>query len=246
MQQQFETAKKLRAIRERAGLSMAAIAKAMGLKGSSSYQRYEEEAGYQKRRFLLPEVAEKVAQAVAGKGTPPITRAEVMALAGVSPSAVVEIPEISPFSQQLLASSVSGRARFATGEPDLAGPKNLKVLGFVKAGLVGLYPNNGDTLEMTDRPPFLIGVPDAYAVYIDDRSMFPVLRPGHMIYVHPLKPARPEDLVVIQVSEETAYVKELVRRTDKHIICRQYNPEGEVKYPVTAKIHLVVGIRTVG
>lgn len=149
-------------------------------------------------------------------------------------------------AKQYLGSATQGGVRSAAGEPELVGPRNLKVLGFVKAGRIGWYPGNGETLEMTERPPMLIGVPDAYAVYVDDKSMFPALRPGYLLWVHPRKPAKPEDLVIIQVNEETAFVKEYVRRTEKHIICRQHNPEEEVRYPADSTVHLVVGIRTSG
>jgi len=149
-------------------------------------------------------------------------------------------------AKQSLAETSLERVRSATGEPAAFGPKDVKVLGFVKAGKIGWYPDNGSTLEMTDRPPMLVGVPDAYAVYIDDRSMCPALKPGHMVWVHPFRPPRPEDFVVVQVSEEEAYIKEYVRKTDKHVICRQYNPAEELKYPISAKIHVVVGVRLVG
>lgn len=149
-------------------------------------------------------------------------------------------------AKRSLADTSQGRVRSASGAPDLVGPKNLNVLGFVKAGRLGFYPDNGETLEMTERPPMLLGVPGAYAVYIDDRSMAPALKPGHLLWVHPKKPARPDDYVIIQQNDGQAFVKEYVRKTDKHIICRQYNPEGEVRFPVDSEIHLVVGIRTSG
>lgn len=145
-----------------------------------------------------------------------------------------------------LENSPRARLRFAKGEPDLEGHGKVEVLGFVKAGRIGWYPDNGSTLEMTDRPPMLVGVPGAYAVYIDDRSMVPALKPGQMVWVHPYRPPRPEDFVIVQVSEEEAYIKEFVRKTDKQIVCKQYNPVEELKYPISAKIHVVVGIRTVG
>lgn len=75
---------RLRELRERAGLSRDALAKAIGLKGSSSYQRYET-ADY-KKKYISVEMAENISKAICGKGNPPITHDEVMNLSGVKPA----------------------------------------------------------------------------------------------------------------------------------------------------------------
>jgi len=76
---------KLKALRERSGLSMAAAARACGFRGASSYQRYENPSLFTKK-YLPLDLAEKLVRAIAGKGVPPITREEVMALAGREPA----------------------------------------------------------------------------------------------------------------------------------------------------------------
>lgn len=70
---------KFKDLRERAGLSLAALAKAMGYRNSSSIQRYENPDLYTKE-FLSSDVAKKLARAVAGRGIPPITEEEVWSL----------------------------------------------------------------------------------------------------------------------------------------------------------------------
>lgn len=45
----------LKALRERAGLSMAEMAKLLGYKGASSYQRYEDSETYNEG-YLLPDL----------------------------------------------------------------------------------------------------------------------------------------------------------------------------------------------
>lgn len=144
--------------------------------------------------------------------------------------------------QDDIVSLPSGKLRSAPGTSFL-GPKDLKVLGFVKAGKVGYYPDNGETLEMTDRPPQLVGVPGGYAVYVDDDSMVPALKPGFILWVHPKKPALPGDNIIIQLVDGQTFVKELVRRTEKFLICKQWNPEGDVRYDQNKikDVHLVVG-----
>ena len=72
---------RIKALRERAGLSMADLARALGFRGASSYQRYEDPVLFTKPYVPL-DMAEKLTAALAGRGTPPISRVEVMALAG--------------------------------------------------------------------------------------------------------------------------------------------------------------------
>lgn len=71
---------KFRAIRERSGLSMDELARAMGYSRASSIQRYEDPSLY-KKDFLAPDIVLKFIKAVAGKGDPKITPEEVWALA---------------------------------------------------------------------------------------------------------------------------------------------------------------------
>ncbi|HET8728570.1 MAG TPA: S24 family peptidase [Alphaproteobacteria bacterium] len=72
----------LRALRERAGLSMDALARELGYRGASSYQRYESEEF--RKPYLPMDLAERLAAALGGRGTPPVAPQEVLALAGVS------------------------------------------------------------------------------------------------------------------------------------------------------------------
>jgi transcriptional regulator with XRE-family HTH domain len=71
---------KFRKIRERAGLSMDELAKAMGYARASSIQRYENADEYTKE-FIAPELIMKMIKAVVGKGEPPITASDVWSLA---------------------------------------------------------------------------------------------------------------------------------------------------------------------
>ena len=62
---------------------MAAVSKAIGYKGASSYQRYEDVDLY-RRKYLSPDLVEKLEPVLVGRGDPPISRDEVRALAGLS------------------------------------------------------------------------------------------------------------------------------------------------------------------
>ena len=71
----------LRALRKRAGLSMRALARDLGYKGASSYQRYEDPDS-QVPGALSPHLVDKLLHVLPGLGDPPITKEEVFRLGG--------------------------------------------------------------------------------------------------------------------------------------------------------------------
>ena len=62
---------------------MDALAKEIGLKGASSYQRYESAGNYRRKEFLPFELAMRIGRVLDGNGIPPVTYADVIALAGI-------------------------------------------------------------------------------------------------------------------------------------------------------------------
>lgn len=82
MAQSDSVTARLKRLRERSGQSMAAIAKGLGLKGASSYQRYETDHLYKKSSLPLTTVL-ALSKLLVGKGSPPITEDEVLSLAGL-------------------------------------------------------------------------------------------------------------------------------------------------------------------
>lgn len=113
-------------------------------------------------------------------------------------------------------------------------PRDLPVLGSGKCGKDGLFEFNGQTLDHVRRPPRLVGVPGAYALYASDHSMSPWREDGSLVYVHPTLPVKPGDYVVVQLHPESdgqappAYIKKLVRRSASEITVLQYNPRKEL------------------
>lgn len=73
----------LRTLRNRAGLSMAVMARELGLKGSSSYQRFEDVALF-RRPYLPLGLLPLFKRALLGKGKPPITVDEINPLFGLT------------------------------------------------------------------------------------------------------------------------------------------------------------------
>jgi len=125
----------------------------------------------------------------------------------------------------------------------LTGPRDLPILGYVRAGTDGFFIANGEVQGYAVRPDLLQGVKDAYAVYVHDMSMFPAFEPGHLAWVDPVRPVKAGDSVVIQLHDGQAYIKRLKRRTERVLICEQWNPAGEIRYTMNdvKSIHLVVG-----
>lgn len=124
-----------------------------------------------------------------------------------------------------------------------SGPRDLPILGFVKAGSEGFFIVNGEIQGYAVRPDLLRGMRDAYAVYVHDDSMFPAFEPGHLVWVDPMRPIRAGDTVIVQLTDGQAFIKRLKRRTEKALICEQWNPAIEVRYETkkVKSLHLVVG-----
>lgn len=235
----------LKQLRERAGLSTQDVADALtALKGTkvskSTYTHYESKKF--KQPFLPVGMAKDLVAVFQPKGVP---ERDVLALAGIE--VYTNAPAASQSQPASPKTTVAGQDKTAlTFEGALnLGPKDLPILGYVKAGSDALFIGNGEVHATTTRPDSLIGVAGAYAVRVHDVSMSPALQPGWTIHVDPHRPCRPGDIVVIQMKDDAAFVKILVRRTEKHIICRQLNPSEEIRYETALhrSVHRVVGAK---
>lgn len=147
------------------------------------------------------------------------------------------------------SSSASRRAGAASSQAGLegwdyrSGPRDLPILGHVKAGQVGLFIDQGERQGVTVRPEALRDVRTAYAVRVHDVSMSPAFEPGYVLHVDPTRPVKPGDNVVIQTVDGQAFIKRLVRRTERVIICEQFNPREPMEFKPTKvrALHMVVG-----
>lgn len=208
---------KLIALRARSGLTLDEVAKAMGLRGRSSVQRLF--AAH--LDTLGPFDALKLADTFAGKGSPPISREEVLALcpfslAGVAPASVPaprhnELPKDVPVYGTAMGA-------FKTGGEEQE----------VEASLL----DQGDVIEYLRRPPGYADRTNLYALYVSGSSMEPRWESGDPIYVDPKRPpAIGDDVVVYLVRSagderelEAVLLKRLVRRSGSYVELEQYNP----------------------
>ncbi|QIG68685.1 repressor protein C [Rhizobium phage RHph_TM3_3_14B] len=116
-------------------------------------------------------------------------------------------------------------------------PRMLPVLGEAVGGDDGQYTFNGQVLDYVACPPSLANVPNAYAVWIDGESMYPRYKSGELVYVHPGKPARRGDDVIVQIKPRDehmpprGFVKELVGFVGDKLVLKQYNPDTRIEFP---------------
>lgn len=127
-------------------------------------------------------------------------------------------------------------------------PRDVPILGSGSCGEDGLFEFNGQTLDHARRPPRLKNVNGAYALYVSGLSMSPWREPGQLVYVHPHQPVKIGDYVVVQMHPEKpgepphAYIKKLLRRTEKDLKLLQYSPREELTLPMrkVKAVHRVI------
>ncbi|WP_375782526.1 helix-turn-helix transcriptional regulator [Roseospira marina] len=213
---------RFRELRERAGLSMDALARAMGFRGASSIQRYMN-PDY-KKTYLTVEIAERAADALAGKGEPPITRDEVLDLCG--PALRTPTAGTAALSSDVDISTIQTEG--------LVGDRDFPIYASAQGGQTGMVVTF-EPVEWVRRPSPLIGVKGGFGVYVVGDSMEPVFRQGDMLLIHPHRPPVNGDDVLVVLTDGNgsteAMVKRLVHRHDKGVCVQQFNPPAEFSIP---------------
>lgn len=112
--------------------------------------------------------------------------------------------------------------------------ERLPVYGQGIGGDDGKFVLNGQRVADAMCPPNLIGVRDAYAVFVDGTSMEPRYFAGETVFLHPHIPVRKGDFVVAQIAADVegdppyGYVKQFVSKSSRGLVLRQLNPpEGQ-------------------
>jgi phage repressor protein C with HTH and peptisase S24 domain len=234
---------KLSALRGRSGLSLEAVARLGGYKGPSSVQVYFGET-YDPSHLDVT-VAAKLAKAMVGKGSPPITRAEVMALTGVAIEPEVSAPfeDVPTLKGQPKDVPVFGSALAADIEFDAASgaPSPVEQTMIDMAG----------TIAFVRRPPGIDADRKVYVVFVAGHSMEPRYRPGDPVFVDPARPPAIGDDVIVQLADPDAdgnpqftcgLIKTLARRSASYVELDQYQPELRFSVPAAriASIHRII------
>lgn len=121
-------------------------------------------------------------------------------------------------------------------------PQDVPVFGTAAGSLEGAFQIDG-VVEYVRRPPGMIGVRDLYAIYVVNSSMEPEHHPGDLRFVHPGRPVRIGDTVVVQtkVGEHgavQAYIKRLVKMTADTVTLVQHNPPATLELKRAYVLHM--------
>jgi hypothetical protein len=105
-------------------------------------------------------------------------------------------------------------------------------------------PSDDEPVGYAARPPNLVGVRDAYAVYMPDEHLAPRYQAGWLLYVNPFKPPIRGRDVVVHKTDRSLLVGQFVGWEYNALVLRQLAPEkterlarGEV-----AACDLIVGV----
>jgi phage repressor protein C with HTH and peptisase S24 domain len=211
-----EAARRLKALRLQAGLSMAAVARHLGHRHPSRYQHYEDRF---RRTYLPLELAERLAPLFAERG---VSADAVRALAGL-PAAPERLERVAL------------RTRAAR--------KDLPILGAAMGGDAGYFFNDGTAKDYALRPPSLTGVADGFAVLVYGDSMEPRYMRGEIVHVDPSRPLTSGCFVVVELVDGRGMIKQFLRQDGRRVILRQLRPEQELSFERgrIARIARIVG-----
>lgn len=220
------TGESLIALKKRSGLSLTAIAKGGGYRGRSSVQSFFSPT-YDKP--LDTEVAQRLADALEGRGHPPISRHDVFRLTGM--------PELAGGSPASNATAVKFEGASLVAVRD-----DLPVYGTALGAetvidgeaIEQTTLNQAEVIEYRKRPPISNGVERVYGLYVQGSSMYPAHRDGAFLFAQWDAPLRVDDDVVVYLRPQDAgddgqtaravLVKRLRRRTAQYVELEQFNP----------------------
>ena len=219
-------ANRIREWRQRRAVSVQQLASRVG---TSRQQVYKLERG---ERRLTEGWMRRLAAAL---GCHP---ADLLADAGPAAEARADVPTRAVFTPDLDLSS----ARPAGFDRHNMIPVYASAQGGPDSTLLTYEP-----IEYVDRPERLIGVRGAFAMYVVNDSMEPKYSQGTLLLVHPTRPVRRNDYVLVVMrsagNEHSALVKQLIRMDENELVLRQFNPPSEfaVRRSEVAGVHLVIG-----
>lgn len=124
-----------------------------------------------------------------------------------------------------------------------SGPKTLPVFGSGVCGTEGWTEMNGTINEYIHMPYNLAGVANAYGLYVFGTSMEPQFREGQIIHVHPHRPVRIGDPVIVQTADHAGLIKVLEKRDSRAWTFRQHKPNRAIEIPAAnvLSVHRIVG-----
>lgn len=226
----------VKAERERMGLSQSELARVIGVSPQSIQQL---ESGLVARPRYLPELSEALGFDLreferSGRRLP-VRSSSAPAAGGPASDGA---PEASAGHLHPTTTPQAVPAGF--------GRKDLPVYASAQGGPDGMLVSY-EPIEWVQRPERLVGVPDAFAMYVVNDSMEPKYRQGDLLLIHPTRPVRRGDSVLLiklsENQEHSAFIKELVSMDADKVTFKQYNPAKTFKIErrQVQGLHLVIG-----
>lgn len=132
-------------------------------------------------------------------------------------------------------------------------PNDVPVMGTAAGSHKGgAFQMTTEPVDYARRPPSLMNARNVYSLYVEGSSMEPQYWPGDLIFVHPDKPPRFGDAVVVQMkmaknSQMEAMIGIYSKRTPEDIFVQKHNPADFIKIPLEHidKIHKVLTLNEI-
>src|SRR5689334_16623313 len=228
MSEVSEVARRLKELREQAGLTMRSVSDALGW-SLTRYQHYEDRY---KRKFLPFELARALEDMFVRQG---VQAGAVLQLAGLENG------------QNVPARSGSTAVRPVSLNA-AAAQRDLPVHSAFREGADGFWFVEGDAKEFVERPANLRGVANAFALYADGESMEPRYFAGELLFVNPNRPITPNCFVAIELADGHGQIRQFIRRTHDGIFVRRLNPNQEQRLPApeVKRLYRITGSTELG
>src|SRR3954447_21444866 len=196
-----EAARRLKELREQAGLTMRAVSEALGW-SLTRYQHYEDRY---KRRFLPFELARDLEAIFVPHG---VEAGSVLHLAGIEPVPRSRSRECVTRPMATLGGPMGGPLGGPMGGPLGQGQRDLPVTGSVRGDGDGFLFNPGSPTEFVERPANLRGVFNAFALYMDGDCMEPRYYAGELLYVNPTRPLPRHCFVAVELASGQGLIRQ--------------------------------------
>lgn len=114
----------------------------------------------------------------------------------------------------------------------------------------GKFKLDTSIIDYVHRPPALLMTKDLYALYVEGDTMEPRFKAGDPVFVHPHKPVRIGDSVVVQIAKTidepiAAMIAVMAKRTSHDVFLQKYNPDQIINFDNAniVSIHKILEMR---
>lgn len=192
-----------------------------------------------RRANLVPSTINRFLNDPAYKHTPTLTT-----LGRIASASGIPLPPDIGGGIMPHGAGASGRGGRLPVQGRTAGNLDLPVLGNSKAGSEGIFMDNGVAQSYVERPWFMMGVNNGYAVYVSDDCLGPLIKHGRLVYVDPSRPVAVDDLVIIQLTDGQAFIKIYKGYRGGKLHAEQTNPPEHLEWPEgeVQSVHFVMSV----